>query len=170
MVSYPSAVGNGRTTTFRDQVRVYHQPGDNPNLADPVTLGKDALFLTCEKLDIVTRKIRDKSSQEMIADGQERLVNFQTSEFTGTSKTVKFDEATDVIIFEGNGNTPATIWKLAKVQGGQPQMLQGRKILYNRKTGEFLLDGVRVISSWLMPTERPTELFAVKHVMLRKAA
>ena len=147
MTSYLSALGNGRKTTWRDQVRVWHQPGGDPNIADPTTMVKDSLYMTCAKLDVTSRKVKErdgakiveKTYQEMFAHGGDRLVTFQTDEFTGNSKTVKFDEQTDIIIFEGEGNIPATIYRLTKVQGGPPQTLQGRKILYNRKTREFQL-------------------------------
>jgi hypothetical protein len=152
-----SAVGNGRKTTFRQNVRVFHQPGSDPNAADPARPIKGALFLQCEKLDVTSRKVGEKTYQEMFDDGVERLVNFQTDEFTGNSKTVKFDERDDIVIFDGTPTIPVTIYKLPKVQGGQPQLLQGKKILYNRKNGEFTIDGATVISSWLMPQE-PTPL------------
>ena len=167
MTSYLSAIGNGRKTTFRRQVRVFHQPGSDPNAADPTTAIKGSLFMQCERLDVTSRKVNErvgekmveKTYEEMFADGGDRLVNFQTDEFTGNSKTVKFDERTDIIIFEGSGGVPATVYRLPKVQGGAPQTLQGSKILYNRKTGEFLLDGVRVISSWLTPVDPPKMAF-----------
>ena len=91
----------------------------------------------------------------MFGDGGDRLVKFVTDEFTGNAKTVKFDEQTDILIFEGAGNVPATVYRLPKVQGGVPQTLQGRKILYNRKSGEFNVDGATVISSWLTPVDPP---------------
>ena len=163
MTSYLTAIGNGRKTTFRGQVRVFYEPGSDPDAADPTTPSKGSLFMTCEKLDVTSRKVKErdgdkiveKTYQEMLADGGARLVNFQTDEFTGNAKTVKFDEQTDIIIFEGSGGVPATIYRLPKVQGGNPQTLQGQKILYNRKTGDFQCDGVTVISSWLTPVDPP---------------
>jgi lipopolysaccharide export system protein LptA len=155
MQSYVSQIGNGRKTTFREQVRVFHQPGSDPDAADPTTASKGSLYLTCEKLDVVSRKVGDKTYQEMFADGGDRLVNFVTDEFTGNAKTMKFNEETDILIFEGSAGVLATVYRLPKVQGGAPQTLQGRKILYNRKSGEFNVDGATVISSWLTPVDPP---------------
>ncbi len=144
MVSYPTAAGTGRQTTFLDQVRVFHQPGEDPNVRDPMAIAKDGLFLTCQKLIVIQRKVGNKNSQEMLADGMTGLVNFQTHQFHGSSKSVKYDESQDLIIFEGN----VTIYELAKVQGAAPKVFRGNRILYNRKTGEFNGE-FRVISSWL---------------------
>ena len=78
------------------------------------------------------------------------------------AKTVKFDEQTDILIFEGSAGVPAKVYRLPKVQGGVPQTLQGRKILYNRKTGEFTIDEARVISSsWLTPVDPPKIAFHI---------
>jgi lipopolysaccharide export system protein LptA len=155
MVSFPLAVGDGRHTKFYDQVRVFHAPGDKLPAEDPIAPTKGSLFLTCEKLEVTAHKMKDKTFQEMTAHGGTRLVNFRTDEFTGTSMTVNFNEETDIVIFEGSQTAAAVIYQLPKIQGGAPKVLQGRKILYNRKSGEFQLDGVRVISSsWLAPWER----------------
>jgi lipopolysaccharide export system protein LptA len=156
MVSYPLAVGDGRHTKFYDQVRVFHAPGDKLPADDPIAPTKGSLFLTCEKLEVTAHKMKDKTFQEMTAHGGSRVVNFQTDEFRGTSLTVNFNEETDIVIFEGTQAVPAVIYQLPKIQGGAPKVLQGRKILYKRKSGEFELNGVRVISSsWLAPWERP---------------
>ncbi|MEI7684624.1 MAG: LptA/OstA family protein, partial [Planctomycetota bacterium] len=154
MLSYPTATG-GRQTTFLEQVRVYHQPGDDPNVRDPSEVGPGGLFFTCQRLTIIQRKVGNKNSQEMIADGMNGMVNFQAKEFHGNAKMVKYDESQEQIIFEGVPGAPATLFKMPKIIGDRPQRIQGSKILYNRKTGEFLLDGVTVISSWLFIEDKP---------------
>jgi hypothetical protein len=170
MASFLSPISNGRKTTFHEQVRAYYFPGSDPNVADPTTPVKGSLFLTCESLEVTSRKVNErvgdkiveKTYQEMFANGGSRLVNFQTDEYTGNSKTVKFDERTDIILFEGAGGVPATIYMLPKEQGGRAKTLSGQKILYNRKTGNFTLDGVNVISSWLTPVDPPK--LAMRHM------
>ena len=145
--SRPTA-GDGRRTTFHDQVRVFHQPGDDPNARDPVAVVKGGLIMTCQVLDIVNWKVGGKTTQLMTAHGGNGLVNFQTDEYTGHAKTVKVDDSQDLIVFEGVPGAPATIFKMAAVKGGQARPVIGMKLLYNRKTGEINADGVRAISSW----------------------
>jgi hypothetical protein len=166
MISFPLSTGSGRQTIFLDQVRVVHQPGENPNADDPNQVGKDGLIFSCQKLTIVQRKNGEKTSQEMIAEGMNGLVHFQAQDFQGHAKAVKYDDRQEQIIFEGIDTAPAVIFKMPKVRGAQPQRLQGTKILYNRKTGEFLLDGVRVISSWLWDEDvspRPVHFEPERH-------
>ncbi|HEX3314031.1 MAG TPA: DUF1549 domain-containing protein, partial [Gemmataceae bacterium] len=181
-----TTIDNGRKTTFQENVRVFYESGSEPGAADPKAPAKGSLSMTCEKLDIVSRKVNErvgdktveKTYQEMFADGGSRDVNFRTAEFTGDSKTVKFDEQADIMVFEGssvrskqspppskpnfNGNDlqvettlfwPATIYRSPKVPGGRPETLKGQKIRYNRKTGEFQIKGVNEISSGTAPVD-----------------
>ena len=147
ILSKPTSA-DGRRTTFHDQVRVFHQPGDDPNARDPVAIVKGGLAMTCQVLDIVSWKVGPKTTQLMTAHGGNGLVNFQTDEFTGHAKTVKVDDGQDIIVFEGVPGAPATIFQMAKVKGGNARPIIGMKLLYNRKTGEIFFDGVRAISSW----------------------
>ena len=125
---YPMSTEQRPGHDVREQVFVMHQPGDDPNIADPQNLAKDGLYFTCQKLTVIQRKVKvnvldkatgkmqvqERTTQEMIADGENGLVNFQTTEFRGSAKTVKFDDAQEVIIFEGN---PVQLFKAPKVQG-----------------------------------------------------
>jgi hypothetical protein len=129
--------GGGRETTFTDDVRVFHQPGDNPDLPDPNQIGKDGLALQCQKLAVSQRKVGEKSSQEMIASGTTSLVRFWTQQFKGFAKTVKFDESNDLIVFDGE----VIIFEIPKVQGAEARTIRGKRVLYNRKSGQFHVDG-----------------------------
>ena len=48
---------------------------------------------------------------------------------------------------EGAPGNPATLWKFRPMS--DPQEIKGAKILYNRRTGEFHLEGGKVLQSWL---------------------
>jgi hypothetical protein len=133
VVSHTTIAGGGRKTDFYDNVRVFHQPGDNLNQHDPTEPIKDALWLTCQQLTVIQRKVGEKSSQEMIAKGGARYVTFKTLQFNGTAKEVKYNEATDTIILEGD----VTINEVPAVRGAPPKTQFGQYFLYNRKTGKL---------------------------------
>ena len=59
---------------------------------------------------------------------------------------MKFEERTDILLFEGTNGVPAVIRQLPKTQGADPVTLRGDRILYNRKTHEFLVEGVKTIT------------------------
>ncbi len=84
----------------------------------------------------------------MKAEGK---VFFRTEEFFGTASVVKYNESEEQVIFEGTPGNPATLYK--KQPGkAEDQEIKGGVILYNRKTGNFTVNGGKVISGWL---ERP---------------
>jgi hypothetical protein len=126
---------------FYDHVEVFHQPGDDPNVqVNPNQPPKDGFYMRCNNLNVSTLERDGKSSQYMVAKGS---AFFRTPEFFGNADTIKYDESQEIVIFEGN---PTTLFKLVP-GGGKPQRIQGTKILYNRKTGTFTLEGGQVIQS-----------------------
>lgn len=137
-----------RQARFYDNVEVYHQPGDDPNVkVTPNQPPKDGFYMRCDLLDVSTTEQNGKNTQLMVA---KKNAFFRSPEFFGNADTIKFDESQETIIFEG---APATLFKLGAA-GSTPQRIQGNRILYNRKTGQFTGNGVSVISSWLSPEER----------------
>src|SRR5207253_3318546 len=61
--------------------------------------------------------------------------------------SVKWEENSDQVIFEG---APATLYKVS-APTARPEEIKAKKILYNRKTGAFSVDGATIIQSWLAP-------------------
>lgn len=136
---------NSRNAKFYGNVEVFHWPTDDPSAkmnADKPP--KNGFYLRSNFLDVYTRVVDGKSSQEMKAEG---AVFFRTDEFFGRSHIAKFDEAQNQVIFEGTPGNPATLFK--KKPNGETQEIKANKILYNRKTGAFHLDGGKVIQSRL---------------------
>ncbi|MFO0864529.1 MAG: hypothetical protein U0744_07745 [Gemmataceae bacterium] len=146
----------GRTTRFLDNVEVFHVPSENPDeIINPNAPPKDGFWMRSEMLTIVGRKIDEKKqSQQMEA---KRNVTFRTQEFYGNCDILKFDEAQDMIIFEGEQGNIVTLYKTVGPAGTPPQKIQGSKVLYNRRTGVFMLEGGKVISSWFLPQASPLE-------------
>jgi len=153
-----------RNSKFYEDVEVFNQPADGPHPAiNPNVVPKDGFQLKCSLLSIYTRPVAGKSCQYMEAERPRDVpgppVSFRTEEFHGTADIVKFDEADDIVIFEARpGNTVA----ITKFKGGaaaaQGQQLRGKKILYNRKTGAFRIDGSPYIEGRLR--DEPTTPFS----------
>jgi lipopolysaccharide export system protein LptA len=134
-----------RLAVFYDNVEVYREPGDNPHMqVTPNKPGKDGFYLRCHKLSVATQERDGISKQVMVAKTN---VFFRTPEFFGNADEVKYDEGEETIIFEGN---PTTLFKLG-APGAKPQRIEGKKILYNRRTGKFEGAGVNSISASLEP-------------------
>lgn len=143
--------GGPQIAIFYDNVEVYHQPADNLDApVSPNDPPKDGFYLRCNNLTISKQERDGKTSQLMVAENN---AFFRTPEFYGNAKTIKYDESTEIIIFEGD---PTILYKLGP-KGAKPQRIQGKKILYNRKTGNFDLSGGTNISSWLRPEKRDDE-------------
>jgi hypothetical protein len=146
-----------RTTKFYDNVEVYHQPADNPDVkVDPDHPPKGGLYMRCSLLTVFSQPLPNgKTTQFMRA---EKAVSFRTPEFYGTADVVKYDESKEQIIFEGVGGNLAVLYRFTPGQGAgvDPKAIRGRQILYERKTGRFIIDGGREIMGRIAP-EGPLE-------------
>lgn len=150
--------GTDRSAKFYDNVEVHHLPADDPDVrVDPDRPGKDGFYLRCDLLSVYTRSVAGKTNQEMEA---RRNVFFRTEQFFGRADSVKYDQSKEIVVFEGTAADPATLYKL-RGQGVPPQEIKGTKILYNRRTGVFQLDGGRVIMSQAAPSHPAANLVAL---------
>jgi len=142
---YSNNKNKDRTTKFWDNVEVYHQPADNPDVqVDPDHPPKGGLYLRCNLLTVFSEPLPNgKTNQLMRA---EKAVSFRTPEFYGTSDIVKYNEGKDQIIFEGSGGNYATLYQFTtQGAGSRPKEIKGRQILYERKTGKLIIDGGKEI-------------------------
>ena len=133
---------NSRNAKFYNNVEVFHFPSEDPDAQmNPDSPPKDGFYMRCNILNVFTRQIDGKSSQMMMA---QQKVFFRTQEFFGNADVVKYDESQEQVIFEGSEGNPATLYQK---RPGEAQLreIKGSKILYNRKTGVFQLEGGKVI-------------------------
>jgi lipopolysaccharide export system protein LptA len=130
--------------TFYDHVIVIHLASEDPNLVlDEQRLPADSMYLSCEKLEVLSHKLPDnKTSKEMRAY---QKVIVEAREFSGRSDVLKYDESKEQIILEGSEGKPAVLYR-EKVRGTRRETLEGRKIIYNRITGEFKVEGATGLS------------------------
>jgi hypothetical protein len=135
---------------FYTNVRVLHLPADNPHMEIDLDriLGKQLLpegsmYMRCDKLKVFSRPHgTGKATQVMDAEGRVSVV---APEFHGEAERVSYDEEKDQVIFDGGSNGVATLWK-QKIQGREWQMVQGKKIIYDRKSGRHAVDGGDILS------------------------
>lgn len=127
-----------RTATFYGSVEVVNLPTENiDEVVDVDKPPKGCLYLRCEQLKVFSHKLPDgRTTQEMDAT---RHVVVQSQEFWGVADRVTFDEDKDLVILEGGENGKATLYR-DRVQGGNGDKLQGKKIWYWRKTNEFKIE------------------------------
>ena len=92
---------------FYDNVEVYHQPGDNLDApVNPNEPPKDGFYLRCNNLTVSKQERDGQIFQTMVAENN---AFFRTPEFYGNAKTIKYDQSTEIIIFEGE---PTILYKL----------------------------------------------------------
>ena len=150
--------GGPKLAIFYDNVEVYHQPGADPDVqVNPNQPPKDGFYMRCNNLNVSTQERDGRSYKFMVAENN---AFFRTPEFFGNADVIKYDESQELIIFEGKNGNLVKLYKLGAI-GARPQLIEGRKILYNRKTGTFTLDGGKVISSWLRERERASDAAGV---------
>ncbi len=141
-----------RTATFYKNVEVVHFPSETPGhdlvmnkLIDKLPPG--GMYLRCETLKVYsTRDATGKSTQSMVADGQNKQAYVQAQDFFGWATTIKYDESKGQVVFEGSEGSLAQLNRVL-VKGGRPDTVKAKKIIYNRATGAMSLVEGQVIST-----------------------
>ena len=145
-----SMYGNSKrnTATFLENVRVLNFPSENPNIEIDLEsvmdhLPKGGMYLRCDRLDVLSKQGKNKAQQEMVAKGR---VIVQAQEFWGRAEQVSYEEAKELVIFYGGETGLATLYKKTRV-GVPPEEIKGKKITYNRISGQFKIDEGRWLNS-----------------------
>jgi lipopolysaccharide export system protein LptA len=147
-----------RELTFYDRVRTVYGPVDaweqELDAARPETLPPDAMTLFCDRLrineDPVAARLapagpsgdsRPMGPVQLQALGNVRIAGQSPTQgaFSAQAARASFEQAKDVFILEGDGRTPATLWRTG--QRGSPPA--ARKITYVRSTGQITVDGIQ---------------------------
>jgi lipopolysaccharide export system protein LptA len=128
-----------KTAKFWGGVRVLNLPCKNPNMPldldtflaiNPMPEG--AMYMRCERLEVLDEVVNGKSNQQMEAHDK---VYVQAREFYARADSVYYNQAKDQVIFDGTKSGQTTLWKIVG-QGTKPQEITGKKIIYSRKTGK----------------------------------
>jgi hypothetical protein len=133
---------------FQETVRVLNFPCTNPDIKIDIdamleSMPEGGIYLRCDKLEVLNRAAKgSKAQQEMTATGH---VTVQSKLITGHATKVTYNEEKDQLIFDGGTDGVATLYK-SEVPGGEQKKIEGKKITYIRKTGEYKVDEGRLIT------------------------
>jgi hypothetical protein len=127
---------------FTERIQLSHVPGATPDaVIDPDKLPVGGLWLACNKLKAVSRRIDEKTvAQEFEATDRVRILGrLASGEFSGTADLVKYVESKDLLILEGQNGNYATLTR--QVAPGRPkEPVQAKRIWYWRSLNQVKLD------------------------------
>jgi hypothetical protein len=148
-----------RELTFHENVRAVYGPVDaweqELDATRPETLPPDAMTLTSDQLRINEDPVAARAAPapgstsqpigpvQLVADRNVRIDGRSPTHgaFSARAARVSYDQAKDAFILEGDGRTPATLWR--EGQHGAPP--QANWIQYIRKTGKISVDKIQYI-------------------------
>ena len=133
--------------TFWGDVRVLNVPWPEFNanfdldklLA--IDLPEGAIFIRCVHLHVLDRPTQGKMNKLMEGHGR---VSVQGRDFDASGQSIYYDQLKEQVILEGSESVPAVLRKEGSRPGAERQRFEGRKLIYNRKTGK--IDGAGVSS------------------------
>jgi len=100
-------------------------------------LPEGAIFIRCKNLHILDHPTQGQSNKQMEGHGQ---VSVQGRDFDASSQSIYYDQFKEQIILEGTDSVPAVLRKETR-PGAERSKVEGRKIIYNRKTGKIDVQG-----------------------------
>jgi lipopolysaccharide export system protein LptA len=147
-----------RELAFYERIRTVYGPVDSweqeLDATKPESLPPDALTLSCDEMRINEDPLAARTAAnvgsldkrpvgpvQLQARGNVRIEGRSPEQgaFTAQADRASYEQAKDRFILEGNGRTPATLWRAG--QAGAPPA--ARKIIYARSTGHVTVDGIQ---------------------------
>jgi hypothetical protein len=148
-----------RELTFQENVRAVYGPVDaweqELDVMRPETLPPDAMTLASDQLRLNEDPVAARATPapgssnqpigpiQLVADKNVRIDGRSPTHgaFSARAARVSYDQSKDAFILEGDGRTPATLWREGQ-QGAPPQ---ANWIQYIRKTGQISVDKIQYI-------------------------
>jgi hypothetical protein len=165
-----------RELTFHDRVRSVYGPVDSweqeLDLARPETLPPDSITLTCDDLRLNEDPLAARMSAsandggkrpvgpvQLQAKGDVRIEGQVPAqgEFAVQADRASYEQAKDVFMLEGNGRTPAKLWR-RNGSGVDASPTEAQRIWYVRSTGDVKVQGIQffeITPSDLQNARRP---------------
>ncbi len=126
-------------------IEVYRFPTTDINATmNPDHPPKDGLYLRCENLVVRGEETKERTNQIMIA---RQNVFFRTDIYLGYADVLKYDENTDMVTMECFDGRLVQLYEYDKDGIRREKSVRSAKVLYNRKTGEVLTNGVKSIEN-----------------------
>ena len=130
---------------YNSGVEVFHFATTDINAKmDADRPAKDQLYLRCGVLHVEGRQDNDRTTQYMVA---QQNCEFRTDKYLGYADIIRYNEATEVVTFEGVNGNLVRLYDVS--QGGQPRpaSVNTSRVLYNRRTGALDSAGVKSITN-----------------------
>ena len=105
-------------------------------------LPEGAVFIRCDRLHVLDRPSQGKTNKEMEGHGR---VTVQGRDFDASCLSIYYSQLKEQIILYGSESVPAILRKETR-PGDERKKLEGRKIIYNRKTGKIDVEGASSIN------------------------
>ncbi len=163
---YKSIIGNKnrKEMTFFGNVHAAHAPAQSWTTTledpDPKHLGKDAIVLDSESLEVDDMSPVSGGGGGANAEFQARdNVIAEGTNFVARCARLSYSQAKDQLIFEGDGRSPAELDK-QEGEGVEAQPFKAQKITYYKNTGQVDVGGFRsgeMIQSPAKPAPTPTQ-------------
>ncbi len=96
-----------------------------------VALPEKAMYMRCDRLQVLDHPTDGQPNKQMEGHGR---VYLQGREFYGRAETATYNQQKEQVILLG-GDGYALLYQ-QKAAGGAPSVLEAKKIIYNRSTGE----------------------------------
>jgi lipopolysaccharide export system protein LptA len=156
---------NLREMTFGNRVRTTVGPVENFQQAvnsddfdrsgyDGRPRGARGVFMTSERLTIAQAPgvVAGQTSMELDAAGNAEIegLNFDGQSFFARATHLKYSQAKDLVILEGDGRTDAELSRQERI-GAPVNSTQSRKILYWRTTGRVQVDDAQHFDFDMLP-------------------
>jgi hypothetical protein len=157
-----------RELTFLENVRAIYGPVDSweqeLDVMRPESLPPDAMTLSCDRLRINEDPVASQATPQpgsekqpigpvqLVAESNVRIDGQapRHGAFSATAARASYDQLKDAFILEGDGRTPATLWR----QGQQGAPPQANWIRYVPSTGQISVDKIQYIE--ITPQDIPT--------------
>ena len=107
-----------------------------------IDLPEGAILIRCDKLLVLDHPSQGKSNKQMEGHGR---VTVQGRDFDASGLSIYYNQLKEQIILEGSESVPAVLRKETR-PGDERKRLEGRKIIYNRKTGNIYVEGASSIN------------------------
>lgn len=131
-------------TTEHSAVQVLHIPCSrhdaliNLDTILAVDLPENSLYIKCGRLKVLDALEAGKPNKQMEAH---EMVRIHGRGFWANADSVYYNEQKQQIILEGKESGHAVLYKTDR-PGAKPQRIEGKKLIYNRATGEINGQGV----------------------------
>jgi hypothetical protein len=136
-----------RKINFHDQVRAVYGPVDTwaskLDNDDPDAVGPDGAILSCHRLSVISMQspVDKRQSIELEAIGNTLIEGVL---FTARGARMSFNQAKDLMILEGDGRNPATLYH-QKIIGGPEENLHAGRIMYWPRTRKTTVEGAQSV-------------------------